>query len=76
MWANWLIVDKAITLFISFVTTAINPLINVVNPANHNIINNTDGVYSNINDDLTNTNTPAHTIVAACKSALTGVGFI
>ena len=52
----------------------INPLINVVNPANHNIPNNTDGVYSNINDDLTNTNTPAHTIVAACNNALTGVG--
>ena len=71
MWANWLIVDKAITLLISLVTTAINPLINVVNPA---IPNNTDGVYSNINDDLTNTNTPAHTIVAACNNALTGVG--
>lgn len=26
--------------------------------SNHNITNNIDGVYSSINDDLTNTNTP------------------
>jgi hypothetical protein len=62
------------TLLISLDVIAIKPLINVVIPPNHNIVNNIDGVYSKINDDLTNTKTPLQTIVAACNKELTGVG--
>lgn len=52
--ANWLIVDNAIIFLISFDTTAIKPDTNVVIPPNTNIKINAIGLYSTINEHLTN----------------------
>ena len=75
MYPNWLIVEYATILFISFCNTPTTPATTVVTDPIHTIIINVSLLYSNIGDILINTYTPDTTIVAACSNALTGVGF-
>jgi len=71
---SWLIVEYAITFFISCWNKPIRELNIVVIAPNHKHNNSTVELYSINGDERINKYTPAVTIVAACISALTGVG--
>ena len=75
-WANWLIVEYAITFLISCWNNPIRELNTVVIAPNHKHNNNTVELYSIKGDERINKYTPAVTIVAACIKAETGVGKI